>query len=311
LTEIKGRIFNIGIDVGNAEIKTSKDFNVKSLISVGHDNLDESDKVVKIEFDGIRYTLGKGAALSLDTKYFEDQYKVMLLASIAKSFDESVINANITIGMPISLYREKEFVEEVKKFIANYGSNKITVDGKEKTIKIHNVDVWVESGILFYNFEDYSKQKLLVVDLGGYTVDILQIFYGKNNDSYSTTTGIYSLMHDVVKQVNISYKADLRNGAEIVKSLIQGEDFLIDGKAIDMKFVNEIVKGYCNELFSTLNQRFALSEAKLVFIGGGAILLKDFLNQFSKRFNMEILEKSEFINAYTYETVCVAKNVKE
>ncbi|MDR2940495.1 MAG: hypothetical protein LBV08_09280 [Clostridiales bacterium] len=83
--------------------------------------------------------------------------------------------------------------------------------------------------------------------------------------------------------------------------------YKIRDKAIEMRIVDALVKNYTDGLMSKLNQRFSMADCHIIFMGGGANTIKNKLNRFNS-FDIELLEKSEFINAFTFENICIQKS---
>jgi hypothetical protein len=245
--------------------------------------------------------------MNFTEKYFDEEYKIFLLTAVAKSINESNINVNICLGVPIFLFRDKQFVNRIISHIKNFGANEIEIDGKIKNIKINDVFVWLEGALLFYNYEKYSTMKLLVVDIGGYSVDVLKIMYGKIDDNDVFETGIYTLSNSILKEVNKEYSSDLQDGLPILDAYVLDKPYKIRDKAIEMRIVDALVKNYTDGLMSKLNQRFSMADCHIIFMGGGANTIKNKLNRFNS-YDIELLEQSEFVNSFTFENICIQKS---
>ncbi|EOU1596829.1 ParM/StbA family protein [Clostridium perfringens] len=294
------KVSTLGIDLGNANVKTSKSVIFESKIKPGITKMNEND--IKIIYDGAEYTVGAydGALNISKRKYFKTAYKINLLTAIAKSSKANNITTNIVVGVPVESFNDKNLTEEIKKHIESFENEKITVNGVEKTINIENVEVFCESAIVFADREKFKDKKTLVIDFGGGTIDI-SFWDGLNLTKARTyREGMITLYENVIKQVNNRYSTTLNSNIAI--DMIGEDKFTIDQEEKNISFINAIVETYVDGLTSYINQYFDVESADSIqLIGCGAIQLeKNIKDEYEKA---ELHPNAAFANANTYEKV--------
>ena len=290
----------IGIDLGNANVKTSKGVVFESKLKPGITKMNEKD--IKVIYDGIEYTVGSydGALNISKRKYFKNAYKVNLLTAIAKSVKANNITTDIVVGVPVDLFNDKKLTEEIKSHIESFGTQKITINDIEKTINIENVAVFCESAIVFSDREKFKNKKTLVIDFGGGTIDIS--FWDGLTLTKSRTykDGMITLYENIIKQINDKFGTSLNSNIAI--RMIGKNTFKIDQEEKNISFINSIVETYIDGLTSYINQYFDFESADTIqLIGYGAIQLeKNIKEEYDKA---ELHPNAAFANANTYEKV--------
>ena len=290
----------IGIDLGNANVKTSKGVVFESKLKPGITKMNEKD--IKVIYDGIEYTVGSydGALNISKRKYFKNAYKVNLLTAIAKSVKANNITTDIVVGVPVDLFNDKKLTEEIKSHIESFGTQKITINDIEKTINIENVAVFCESAIVFSDREKFKNKKTLVIDFGGGTIDIS--FWDGLTLTKSRTykDGMITLYENIIKQINDKFGTSLNSNIAI--RMIGKNTFKIDQEEKNIGFINSIVETYIDGLTSYINQYFDFESADTIqLIGYGAIQLeKNIKEEYDKA---ELHPNAAFANANTYEKV--------
>ncbi|WWU66769.1 ParM/StbA family protein (plasmid) [Clostridium baratii] len=290
----------IGIDLGNANVKTSNGIIFESKVKSGITKMNEND--IKVIYDGVEYTIGSydGALNISKRKYFKNAYKIKLLTAVAKSFNSNNISTNIVVGVPVEVFNDKKLIEEIKNHIEGFGLQKIVLNDIEKTINIEHVEVFCESAIVFSNREKFKNKKTLVIDFGGGTIDI-SFWDGLNLTKARTyKEGMITLYENIIKQVNIRYSTTLNSNIAI--EMIGKQNFKINQEDKDIKFINSIVETYIDGLTSYINQYFDVESADSIqLIGGGAIQLEKIIkDEYEKA---ELYQNAEFANANNYEKV--------
>lgn len=290
----------IGIDLGNANVKTSKGVVFESKLKPGITKMNEKD--IKVIYDDIEYTVGSydGSLNISKRKYFKNAYKINLLTAIAKSVKANNITTDIVVGVPVDFFNDKKLTGEIKSHIESFGTQKITINDIEKTINIENVEVFCESAIVFSDREKFKNKKTLVIDFGGGTIDIS--FWDGLTLTKSRTykDGMITLYENIIKQINDKFGTSLNSNIAI--SMIGKNTFKIDQEEKNISFINSIVETYIDGLTSYINQYFDFESADTIqLIGYGAIQLeKNIKEEYDKA---ELHPNAAFANANTYEKV--------
>lgn len=294
----------IGLDIGNAEVNTSEGVNFPSRVKVGVNNMNKDD--IKVNFNGLDFTVGQGGSNIGLGKYKNSNYKISLLTAIAKSFKPNKIECNVVVGCPVETFnKNKDVVENIKETILAWGPQTIVLNENDvenvKVIEIKDVNVFCESGIVFKNRERFSKEKTLVIDIGGGTRDDslwngLELVECKSNDKM----GMINLYEMIIKEVNRRNNSNL--AFDDAKAMIGKKEYKINQEIVDISYVDMIIENFVTGMVSEINQIFQFSNVDSIqFIGGGAILLKDYILRLIPK--AEVSDDADFINAKTYKEV--------
>lgn len=294
----------IGLDIGNAEVNTSEGINFPSRVKVGVNNMNTDD--IKINFNGLDFTVGQGSSNIGINKFKNTNYKISVLTAIAKSFSENNIECKVMVGCPIEIFnKNKDIVKEIKNTIISWGKQTIIVNQGEnediKVIDIKDVAVFCESGIVYNNRERFSKEKTLVIDIGGGTRDDslwsgLDLVDCKSNDKM----GMLNLYESIIKEVNRRNNSNLT--FDDAKDMISKKEYKINQEFVDISYVDIIIENFVTGFVSEINQIFPFSNVDSIqFVGGGAILLKEYILKLIPK--AEVPNDADFINAKTYKEV--------
>ncbi len=291
----------LGIDLGNANVKTSSGTIFESKVKPGITTMNAND--IKVTYNGADYTIGAydGALNIRKNKHTKIAYKLCLLTAIAKSFKASNITCNIVVGVPVETFNDKNFTESIKETISKYNEvEEIVINGEEKKIKIEKVEVFCESGIVFSNREKFINEKTLVIDFGGSTIDVSFWDGLRLSKSRTYKEGMITLYENVIKKVNDTFGTEI--SSIMASDMIGKTKYEIGQEVKDIGFINEVVENYVDGLTSYINQYFPVESANSIqLIGGGAIQLA---NQLKEEYDKAILvESAEFANATNYKKV--------
>ena len=265
---------NLGIDIGNYNVKTSEDVIFKSAIS---EKIEFGNKFDKIEIDNKVYYVGTGK-LEVDYRKFDkDNYIPLLLAAICKS-SNSVEN-RIGLGLPIKQYYT--FKDDLVNKLLNK-SYDVTFNNIRRRIRITDVQVFPESvaGIInHYNDTLFNvKHKDIVsVDIGGKTTDIALIKNKKVIQSSQINVGTIDIYNCIKSSLEAKY-FDIKISLDNISDFLEN-GFYYKGERQNLNFA---IKG-CNDLFkeiyTELNLNYPVNTSAVVFQGGGSELLYSVLNK--------------------------------
>ena len=134
------------------------------------------------------------------------------------------------------------------------------------TILIYNTAKNPES--IIANYDTYNA-----VDIGGETVDKIAIIDGKVSISKSDSLpiGILEMQNSIIQQIEMEegYRLDK---IQVIK-ILQNKKTIIEEKIIDA------VKKLANEWYHLIMGRLAIDGFPVLFMGGGSILLKPYIEQ--------------------------------
>lgn len=282
-----------GIDLGNGYVKCN-DLIFASKLSVGRLATfgKKKDDVFEVVYDETIYTVGEGQLFTTDDRYFTEDYKVCLLTAIAlNAKEESVIDAEICVGLPITKFMS-ETRNKVQDYLNKLGVQKITVDGKEYIINIKKAVVFVEGA---YVVESKDTSNVITVDIGAGTVNIIQwenqvpVKFDTKNRSF------YNLYTKITKHLKDTNRGDVTT--DYIEKNLGADEIIINQKLVDIRDTHKIIEKHIRELASEMNNYFDIPLAtKIQFLGGGALPTFKYWKSIYGN-GVELIDESQFINS--------------
>ncbi|MBB6215084.1 plasmid segregation protein ParM [Anaerosolibacter carboniphilus] len=300
----------IGIDHGNASIKTHTGFECKSGFTILNDEPISQKRL--LQFESKYYSIGSERFPVKADKTLDEDFFVLSLGAIAESIVD-VANGLVgerdiilSAGLPIVNYgRMKE------RFKSYFIRNNIgfIYESREYLINIKDCFVFPQSySALLTKFSEYKNLPLVnVCDIGGGTCDCFVIEYGLLNTSscFSLPVGAIHLYNNIIQQA-------LALGYHLTESQIQqmilGKQPTFKDEGL-FKIVNDTATRFTQKLLSQVGEHgFELRLNPTVFCGGGSILLKQILEENNTGYT-EVIEDS-FTNAKGFEMLAKQKLLK-
>ena len=266
----------ISIDHGNKSVKLahSEPFTsglVESDVpSFGTDTLNYHGKYYQLSNQRIPYRRDK----TEDERFF-----VLTLFAIAREINATgryttdTIRVQLAVGLPPAHFgaQHKTFTN----YFLGRGTISFVFQKKLYTILIDDVACFSQSYAAAVTLLPtlQNEPKALVLDIGGFTADYLQLKNGEGNLTVcdSLENGVITLYNKIISRVSAEQDM-LLDESEI-------DAILLKQKAPSFPEVIRIVEtqaqDFVNDLFSTLRERgLELKTGKVVFVGGGSILLR-------------------------------------
>lgn len=278
------KAINIGIDTGNRCIKTASHTFIAGLTSYGAVKPALANEVLKYNGNYYAITSQRGT-YHLDKTESED-YFVLSLFAIEKELEHRNISLDpecdsipviLGLGLPpghISAFK--------KNFIAYYKRGEVEYEYNDIRRKINIVDVEVFAQGFSAIYGDFAKIKsfrsAIIIDIGGYTTDLIKLSYGKLDPSICSSLD-YGMVHLFNRtQVALRQKdPSMVPDEELIDDVLRGQANI--GANIK-SIIERETAAYVNELVCKLNElHINLNFEKGVFIGGGAMALKQYIEQ--------------------------------
>ena len=271
-----------------------------------------------LTYQGRRYTLTNHRNSYMVDKTQSDDYFIMTLFAIKKELnlrdinpDDSPIPINLAVGLP-----PRDISRLRKSYVTYFGRGNIVFDFQEKrsdpvsryAIDIRSVDVFPQG--ISAIFADYERikayPKAYIIDIGGYTTDIIELHYGKIDPTMcrSINKGMIHFYNQVLNDVEMATGQRLDEDQidkmlETQKELTPSTNFVPSIQKAATAFTADLQ----NKLFEfgidlTVNQG--------VFLGGGSLRLQRFIDT-SPSFGKPIFILDICANAKGFEALCRAK----
>ncbi len=281
----------VPIDTGNKQIKTLHRIFTAGLTC--HDSYPPFGKDV-IQYRGKYYTLSDQRVPYMRDKTADERYFILSLFGIAYELqeagmdaEEQRVNVNLLLGLPPAHFGTQE--EKYKGYFQEYGQIDFQFNGRPVTLFISEVMVYPQAyaavAPMISQLQGYSKA--LVVDIGGYTADILKISSGMLDLSVcdSLEYGTINFYNMAIKRINSTF--DLLLDENDIDSILQGGNSLLD-EAVALQ-ITKMAREFVEDFFNRLREQgIDLKTYYTVFVGGGSILFRP------------LIESSDKLGHYTF-----------
>jgi len=295
----------IAIDHGWSMCKTPNDIYISGVSEITtepayFDNI--------LEYKGRYFKVGTDRLEVKATKVETPDYYYLTLAGIAKELklrNKTEARVVLSVGLPASRYGDEknEFIKYLKQNDEVYF--------KFEQTKYH---IWIDR-ILVYP-QCYAAvvdriamfgPKVVVVDIGSWTIDIIPVVNKKPDEAGtdSIQQGIITCMRNINKQCvrQLGEKID----EELIKEYMISHKSSLPDEYIQI--MNQEISSFILMVINSLREeKYSLKTTPFVFVGGGAVVMKNFgsFNQNNFSFNTDICA-----NAKGFETLAKITMSKE
>ena len=209
----------------------------------------------------------------------DERFFVLTLFAIAREIDSAerytagTIQVRLAVGLPPAHFGAQH--QEFTSYFLGRGPVSFIYRQKSYTILINDVACFPQSYAAAVTLLPtlQNESRALVLDIGGFTADYLQLRNGEGNLAVcdSLESGVISLYNKIISRVNAEHDI-LLDEEEIDAILLKQKTPATPDVA---KIVERKAQDFINDLFSTLRERgLELKTGKVVFVGGGSILLR-------------------------------------
>jgi len=269
----------IGVDTGNRCIKTINHTFVAGLVEYAMRPPIYSEV---LEYNGKYYTLTNERLSYLEDKTESDEYFILTLFAIAKEIKtrgistDGIIGITLAVGLPPAHIGrlQDEFVKYFKRPIVSF-----KYGGADYTININDVRLFPQGyAAIVPQYEEIRKfNKAYIIDIGGYTTDVILLNNGIPDLSFceSFSYGVIELYNIIKRKMKNEY-GRTPDEAQIDYVIETGEEIYQDMA----KKINEEAAAYVDDLLRKLNEHgvdLVLSYG--IFVGGGALRLKEYIKR--------------------------------
>lgn len=286
----------IAVDTGNKMIKTeTMEFNA------GVEVLDQmpGDQEEVLSFCGQYYRTTSRRISYMEDKTEDDRYFILTLFAIAKELEKlqeketlitnGLIDIELLVGLPPAHYgRYRRVFQEY--FMREGNVIAFTYMNTPYKVVFSDVRVYIQAYAAYCLMAGQrhlvNYPKVLVIDIGGFTVDYMILKFGQLERSFvdSLEEGVIKLYRSIKAGIRQRYSMLLEESD--IDNIITGkqvtfeQDMIIRVKEIAEKYVVELLG-----IFRELGIDFGTTQT--VFVGGGSILLAEFIQEIWKRYRGE------------------------
>jgi plasmid segregation protein ParM len=232
----------------------------------------------------------------MNDKSENERYFLLSLFAIGKELaDEAEIMRRLTphdhikvellIGLPLQHHAvyKKKFAEY---FSSRTGVIHYELNGKPYAIRITGAHVYPQAYSAAITVFDRLEGSNIanIVDIGGFTVDCLQL--EKFRPNMTLCTSLYMGVNTLFQSINDQMRS--MGGRDIANSVIEGilkkdPTDLAEYSTKRIETVTSAALSHTERMLDEIAQKsFDLEEDKTVFMGGGSVLLKEYILQTGK-----------------------------
>ena len=266
----------IGVDHGNKQIKT---VHCNPFVSGLKQSVTRPFGQNVLRYQNTYYTLSTERIPYRKDKTEDDRFFILTLFALAGeieargAYSSEVQRIQLAVGLPPAHFGAQ--VERFTQYFGQRGMVEFEVQGKPYSIYIEDVACFPQAYAAAVTMMEslIDSPKALVLDIGGFTADYLLMKYGQADLSTcdSLENGVILLYNRIRSKINA--ELDLLLEESDIDAILKGQTDGYTEKAV--RIVEYQAQEFINDLFSTLRERMLdLQYCKVVFVGGGAILLK-------------------------------------
>lgn len=294
----------VAVDHGNRNMKTCN-----HIFTTGLTEMDKKPARGEwyLKFQDKYYMLSERRIPYQRDKTADQRFFVLTVFAILKELEckgeiqpDDVIQVELAIGLPPKHY--KELYDKYENYFKSNGTVfPVEYCGKEYHLCIKEVRAFVQDlAAMMTKMDKLSvAPKTVGIDIGGFTTDYLLLRRGKPDMDFcdSLEKGIITMCNEIISKVNSEY--DLLLEEVDVESIINGKTEFYAGYIVQA--VEGMVQDYVTDLMNSIRERgIDTKSTYTVFIGGGSVLLKRFLQK-SERLEQYLFLDDLRANAKGYD----------
>lgn len=257
-----------------------------------------------VEYNNRTYLIGNddGFTSIEHTRDKDVIFHICLYTAIASTMSSTIDNnVRVVTGLPTQF-----FAEQKSALIKALENRRVfmKLNGETRSFTITKVIVFPQSAGLFLYDKSLVEKDTLVVDIGGGTLDIAYMSNGQFKEGRTYPLGV-NYTYDVLLQELSKYGVNYSNRMK-AEQIIADKTIFVEGREVDVKEdIDNVLSLRSKEIVNAIKQAFPEQSkySRFVFIGGGALLLKNYLSDY------RVLDDAQMINVKTYDIVGKSKNV--
>ena len=270
----------IAIDHGNHACKTVH-FNFVSGLAQHSVRPPMADEV--LEYNGEFWTLSGQRLPYRRDKTRDESFFILTLFAIAKELANagplpSAEKVDLAVGLPPEHYGLLK--DKFRDYFKRNQSVQFIYNDKPITIMIRDVFVYPQAFAAIAPQKCQLKHhlRLFLVDVGGYTTDVLLLRQGKPDMQFcrSLETGVITMNNDIIRRVGALH--DMQIEDEHISAVLAGKETILPEEVKDT--IRKSAEQHAINILNQLRElKVDLRSNPAVFIGGGSALFRDYLEK--------------------------------
>jgi plasmid segregation protein ParM len=296
----------IAIDHGNYAVKTMEDSFISGLSEHSVQPPLASDI---IEYGGRFWTLTGNRIPYMRDKTKDDRYFILTLFAVARELKAlgelpPYADIDLAVGLPpehFSVLKDK-FARYLKREAVKFVYN-----GAPVCLSIRRVVVYPQAyaAVVPQSRLLINTPRLFVIDIGGYTTDVLLLRGGKPDLQFcrSLEIGVITMNNDIIGKVGALH--DMRIEDDHIAAVIRGQETILPPDVAQT--IRDAAGRHAGMILDKLRElQVDLRSNPAIFIGGGAILFRPYIE------NSPMVAKVDFVpdpkaNAVGYGMLAAAQ----
>lgn len=297
----------LGIDLGNHNVKTS----TKCIFRSVYEEYDYKHEILNdnvVVYNGKSYVIGKGSFDNTKVKSEKSNTIPLFLNAIYQSVGVCAEPLRIVVGLPLEHHKNKELIADIKKMYSGLFRFKYKSNNAEKDLSYYVKELYVFPEALgaFYSLnENMDGRDVLLVDIGGGTVNIALFQDGEFENSITIQEGTNDIYRQITAKANFINTGASFSVEDIIRFMKRGK-IKWNGNIDNMGYVSEISSKFAANVINEIKGSFPLYKSyDIVLSGGGVDLLKSHL---AKDITFSVMKDNLFSNAIGFYNVGVGAN---
>jgi len=257
-----------------------------------------------VEYNNRTYLIGNddGFTSIEQTRDKDAIFHICLYTAIAATMSSTIDNnVRVVTGLPTQF-----FAEQKSALIKALENRRVFMkfNGETRNFTITKVIVFTQSAGLFLYDKSLVEKDTLVIDIGGGTLDIAYMSNGQFKEGRTYPLGV-NYTYDILLQELSKYGVNYSNRMK-AEQIISDKTIFVEGREVDVKKdIDNVLNLRSKEIVNAIKQAFPEQSkySRFVFIGGGALLLKNYLSDY------RVLDDAQMINVKIYDIIGNSKNV--
>ena len=226
---------------------------------------------------------------------------IMELEKLGNISEQDIAKVDLAIGLP-----PKHFPDLYEKYETFFkgtdGIINLTYTDRKYSISIQNVIAFPQDyAAMITEYQSISEiPRAVGIDIGGFTTDYLVMRNGSEDMDYcdSLELGIIKMYNRILTTVNAEY--DMLLEEKDIDSIIQGNHTYYDPPIIQL--VEKQAASFITDLLATIREHSVDTKSTYtIFIGGGALRLRKYIEAQSSRLNRYTFIEDIHANAKGYQ----------
>lgn len=293
----------LGIDHGYAAMKTAHVAFPTGLVEYAHEPYSMENV---LEYNGRYFVIGTGRQPLQKDKVQTENYYLLTLGAIAQELEARQAPPNSTVilaaGLPLTSFgRDKKTFRQY--LLRNGQPVSFRYGGRPYTITISDVQLFPQGyAAVLTQMELLEEPSVIVADIGGWTVDLMEIDNGVPNSAAcrSLELGVIRCLDAISEQVRRSLGISMTDVQ--IESALGGELSTLRGEAREI--IRTQAEQYVQKILSAIQEcGMDYRAMPLVSLGGGASLFKRHVPASVAPCRLLLLDDNK-LNAKGFERLC-------